>query len=97
MLETRLRVRLSGSEVFEFLANPTDEAYRRWWPGIHVQFHTLEPHAGHVGDVVYMDEYVGSRRLRMQGIVHRGASRPEARLAAQTPGQDPGAPLAQAQ
>lgn len=69
-LETSLRVDgISASEIFEFLANPTDEAYRRWWPGTHVQFHHLERHPDHIGDVLYMDEYVGSRRLRMKAIV----------------------------
>jgi hypothetical protein len=69
-LQTRLRVDgISASEIFEFLANPTDESYRRWWPGTHLQLHLLERHAGHVRDVVYMDEYVGRRRLRMRGIV----------------------------
>jgi hypothetical protein len=69
-LQTRLDVDgISGSEIFEFLANPTDEAYQAWWPGVHLQLHRLERHADHVGDVIYMDEYVGSRRLRMKGIV----------------------------
>lgn len=69
-LQTSLRVDgITGSEIFEFLANPTDEAYQQWWPGIHLQLHLLERHADHVGDVVYMDEYVGTRRLRMKAIV----------------------------
>jgi hypothetical protein len=82
-LQTRLRVDgIIGSEIFEFLANPTDEAYRRWWPGTHLQLHLLERHAGHVGDVVYMDEYVGKRRLRMKGIVIE--AKPGRRLVWQT-------------
>jgi hypothetical protein len=69
-LETSLRVDgISASEIFDVLANPTDEAYQRWWPGTHLQFHPRERHADHVGDVIYMDEYVGTRRLRMRGIV----------------------------
>jgi hypothetical protein len=60
---------ITASEIFEFLANPTDEGYRQWWPGTHLQLHPLEHHADHIGDVIYMDEYVGSRRLRMKGIV----------------------------
>ena len=69
-LQTSLRVDgIAGTEIFEFLVNPTDEAYRRWWPGTHLHFHLLERHAKHVGDIVYMDEYVGRRRLRMRGIV----------------------------
>jgi hypothetical protein len=69
-LQTSLRVDgISASEIWEFLANPTDDAYRRWWPGTHYRFHRLERHADHLGDVIYMDEYVGTRRLRMKAIV----------------------------
>jgi hypothetical protein len=68
--QTSIRVDgISASEIFEFLANPTDEGYRQWWPGTHLRFHALERHGDHIGDVVYMDEYVGARRLRMEGIV----------------------------
>jgi hypothetical protein len=70
ILQTSLRVDgISAAEVFDFLVNPTDEAYRCWWPGTHLRFHVLKRCADHVGDVVYMDEYVGTRRLRMKGIV----------------------------
>lgn len=70
ILQTSLRVEgISASEIFEFLADPTDETYRQWWPGVHLQFHLLERHPDHVGDVIYMDEYVGTRRLRMKGVV----------------------------
>ena len=68
--QTSIRVDgTSGPEIFQYLANPTDEAYQEWWPHIHLQLHRLEHHADHVGDVIYMDEYVGTRRLRMKGIV----------------------------
>ena len=72
MLTAQTSIRVDGmgaSEIFEFLANPSDEAYRDWWPGTHLRFHRLERHADHVGDVIYMDEYVGTRRVRMKGIV----------------------------
>lgn len=69
-LQTKVRVDgITGTEIFDFLADPNDGAYQRWWPGTHLQFHALERHQAHVGDVIYMDEYVGSRRLRMRGIV----------------------------
>jgi hypothetical protein len=60
---------LMGAEVFDFLMNATDEDYRRWWPGTHLRLHALERHEGHVGDVFYMDEYIGKRRVRMKGVV----------------------------
>jgi hypothetical protein len=51
-LETRIRVDgVSGSEIFDFLANPDDESYRAWWPGTHLEFHTITRGDGHVGDV----------------------------------------------
>jgi hypothetical protein len=69
-LRTSIRVDgISGSEIFGFLTNPSDEAYRRWWPGTHLEFHRIERHRGRAGEVVYMDEYVGNRRLRMKAIV----------------------------
>ena len=69
-LQTRIYVGgLRGRDVFDFLLNCTDEQYRRWWPGIHLRFHTLERRAGHVGNRVVMDEYVGRHRLRLTGVV----------------------------
>jgi hypothetical protein len=60
---------ITGREITEFLLSPTDERYRAWWPGTHLQFHVVASRPDHVGDVVWMDEYVGSRRLRMTGVV----------------------------
>jgi hypothetical protein len=60
---------IAGAEIFDFLANPNDESYRAWWPGTHLQLHTVERGDDHVGDVLYMDEYVGKRRLRMSAVV----------------------------
>lgn len=69
-LETNITVdALTAGEIFDFLIEPSDEAYQRWWPGVHLHLHLLERAEGHVGDVVYMDEYIGKRRVRMSGIV----------------------------
>ena len=70
-LQTEIRVDgIMGMEIFDFLANPDDESYRAWWPGTHLQLHIRERGGDdHVGDVIYMDEYVGKRRLRMSAIV----------------------------
>lgn len=70
-LQTEIRVDgITGMEIFDFLANPDDESYRAWWPGTHLQLHIRERgRDDHVGDVIYMDEYVGERRLRMSAIV----------------------------
>jgi uncharacterized protein YndB with AHSA1/START domain len=72
VLKTRLHVAgLSGGEVADFMLNPTDDAYRRWWKGTHLQYHIVRrsPRGDHVGDVVFMDEYVGKHRLRMKAVV----------------------------
>jgi hypothetical protein len=70
LMQTRVRVDgLSAKPITDFFLNPTDDAYRRWWPGTHLAFHVCVPLPGYVGSVIWMDEYVGSRRLRMKGIV----------------------------
>lgn len=60
---------VAGQEITDFLLSPTDERYREWWPGTHLQFHVVGSRPDHIGDVVWMDEYVGSRRLRLTGVV----------------------------
>ena len=68
--ETRIQVdEITATEIFDFLADPDDESYRAWWPGTHLQFHTVERGDEHLGDVVFMDEYIGKRRLRMRALV----------------------------
>jgi len=63
-------VRISGAEIFNFLIDPSDSAYQKWWPGTHLEFHHL--HHGdtnHIGDIVYMDEWIGGHRVKMAGVV----------------------------
>jgi uncharacterized protein YndB with AHSA1/START domain len=60
---------VSAREIFDFLLDATDESYRRWWPGTHLRLHALKRHEDHTGDVFYMDEYIGNRRVRMKGVV----------------------------
>ena len=77
--ETKLRVDgITGRQIFDFLANPNDGAYQQWWPGTHLEFHPLKRSDDHVGDVIYMDEYIGERRVRMKGVVVEAV--PEHRL-----------------
>jgi len=56
---------ITAQEIFDFLLGATVESYRRWWPGTHLHLHALERHENHIGDVFYMDEYIGRRRVRM--------------------------------
>ncbi len=62
----------SAESVYRLLAEPTDQAYRRSWPGTHLAFHVVrrDPHTSPVGDRVLMDERVGRRRLRLSAVVH---------------------------
>jgi hypothetical protein len=61
---------LTASEVTSFLLDCSDAVYQKWWPGVHLQLHPLTSGgADHVGDTVFMDEFVGSRRLRMTAVV----------------------------
>lgn len=70
ILQTHVRVDgATAAEIFDFLVDPDDESYRAWWPGTHHQFHPVARGHDHIGDVIYMDEHVGRRRLRMSGIV----------------------------
>ena len=70
ILQTKLRVPgLTAQQVIDFLSSCTDEDYRRWWPGTHLRFHTIERRPGEVGNVVLMDEWIGTRRVRMKGVV----------------------------
>jgi hypothetical protein len=70
-IETRVEVgQVTGCEITDFLLDPTDGDYRAWWPGTHLRFHVVTPGPdGHVGDVVRMDEHVGTRRVRMTATV----------------------------
>lgn len=61
---------ITGREISDFLLDCADDAYRRWWPGTHLQLHILaRGGTDHLGDVVYMDEHIGARRVQMTGMV----------------------------
>ena len=62
---------IQGNKISDFFLNCTDEDYRKWWDGIHLQFHTVKRYPGNVGNVVYMDEFIGNRRVKMKGVVIR--------------------------
>lgn len=74
-LQTQLHLDgIRGNEVTDFLLACTDQAYQLWWPGTHLKFHTLERHPNNLGNVVYMDEFVGKRRIKMTGLVTEALS-----------------------
>ena len=61
--------RLKGEQVFDFLVNANDREYQAWWPGVHLQFHTLKRCANHVGNIVYMDEFIGEYRVKSTAVL----------------------------
>jgi len=72
MLRLQTVVRVDGlapEEIYDFLTKPNDRAYQQWWPGTHLKFHRLRSHPDQIGDVLYIDEHVGKRRLRFQAVV----------------------------
>lgn len=69
-IQSKIRVAgISGTDIIDFLLNCTDREYQAWWRGTHLAFHTIERRPGNVGNVVYMDEFIGKRRVKMRGIV----------------------------
>ena len=36
------------------------EEYRKWWEGTHLRYETLKRYPDDIGNVVFMDEYIGS-------------------------------------
>jgi len=60
---------LRGNEIVDFLLACTDQAYQTWWPGTHLQFHTRVRYPNNVGNIVFIDEYIGKRRIKMLGVV----------------------------
>jgi len=60
-----------AQQFYDFMINPTDKHYSEWWPSEHLQFHIVK-HGdnNHLGDVVFMDEYLGkNHRLVFQAVV----------------------------
>jgi len=61
---TREVTGLCDKDIYDFLLNCTDEQYQHLWPGTHLAWHTLKRTLSKVGNLVYMDEYVGDFRLK---------------------------------
>jgi hypothetical protein len=69
-ITTRIYVAgLQGREVTDFLARCDDAAYRRWWPGTHLRLHAVDGKPARVGSLVFMDEFIGLRRVHMTGAI----------------------------
>lgn len=69
-LQTRIVVPgLIGKQITDFLLNCDDESYQRWWPGTHLALHTIKRFPDGIGNTFYMDEYVGTYRIKLNGVV----------------------------
>ena len=60
---------VSRREMYDFMLYCTDEDYQAWWPDMHLAFHTIKRRPNDLGNLVYFDEYIGSRRLRFHAVV----------------------------
>ena len=67
----------TAKQFYDFMINPTDQRYSDWWPNEHLQFHIVKHgNENHLGDIVFMDEYLGkTRRLTFNATVIK-ANRP---------------------
>jgi len=53
----------AAKQFYDFMISPCDQRYSKWWPGEHLQFHIVKHGSeNHLGDVVFMDEYLGENR-----------------------------------
>ena len=60
-----------AEQFYEFMINPSDERYSAWWQGEHLHFHIVKHgNENHLGDFVFMDEYLGqNHRLVFYAVV----------------------------
>ena len=60
-----------AEQFYDFMIEPCDQQYSGWWPGEHLKFHIVKSgDENHLGDIVFMDEYLGkNRRLTFNAIV----------------------------
>lgn len=70
VLRTQMHVTgLHAKEITDFLSSPTSGEYQRWWPGVHLDLRVLKRSEQGAGSIVYMDEFIGDRRVKMTGVV----------------------------
>lgn len=70
VIQTIIHVKgIKGKEITDFLLNCNDNDYQKWWKGTHLELHILKEYPNHIGDLVFMDEYIGKYRIKMKGNV----------------------------
>jgi hypothetical protein len=70
ILETNVQVKgITAKDIYDFMLNCTDEDYQKWWKGTHLKFHTIKRYPGNLGNLVYVDEFVGKHRVKGHAVV----------------------------
>jgi hypothetical protein len=71
-LKTTVQVKgITAKDIYCFMLNCTDADYQQWWQGTHLSCHTVKRYPGNIGNVVYVDEYVGKYRLKGCAVITR--------------------------
>lgn len=69
-MTTQVSVRnISGKAITDFMLDCTDEAYQAWWKEVHFAFHTIRRFPDDLGNIVFFDELVGTKRLKFSAMV----------------------------
>jgi len=67
----------TAQQFYDFMINPCDKRYSGWWPGEHLQFHIVKNvEENHLGDILFMDEYLGENHRLTFHAVTITANRP---------------------
>jgi hypothetical protein len=71
-LKTIVKVKgITSKDIYNFMLNCTDADYQRWWKGTHLSCHTVKQYPSNIGNVIYVDEYVGKYRLKGHAVITR--------------------------
>jgi hypothetical protein len=60
---------ITAQKLLDFMLRCSDAEYQKWWPGMHLRFHTVRGEPGVAGSLVFFDEYVGRRRLKFYAVI----------------------------
>ena len=61
----------TAEQFYDFMIDPNDEAYQKWWPEEHIQFHiTKRGKENHIDDRVFFEEKIGpDHKLKFHAFV----------------------------
>ena len=61
----------TSKQVTDFFINCPTSKYKEWWPGTHLEFYTITRTKNNIGNIIYMDEYVGKHRLKFKARISK--------------------------